>query len=160
MGEIPEQRGLYVTVSTVARWKAPLELFATRKLMPVSGESLMLLATTENGSASDSSDASADSSQSDAASSDQNVAGADQALPETVDGQSDDASAQSDSTDNANDAGSKTAGADDSKKSASSWSLPDFSTGPCGSGKNAGICGVSRRFAFVRILWLYSQVAC
>lgn len=34
VGEPKRQRGLYMTVSAVARWKAPLGLFAARKILP------------------------------------------------------------------------------------------------------------------------------
>ncbi|OZG61641.1 transglutaminase [Bifidobacterium myosotis] len=41
-GDVPERRGWYVTVSTVARWVSPLGLVAARKVVPSDGQTLVL----------------------------------------------------------------------------------------------------------------------
>lgn len=41
-GDVPERRGWYVTVSTVARWVSPLGLVAASKVVPSDGQTLVL----------------------------------------------------------------------------------------------------------------------
>ena len=86
--------------------------------------------TTENGSASDSSDTSVDSSQSDSSSSDQSTTGTDQsATPEVPSDQSADGNARSDGGDTSDDSGKKT-NASAAGNGISGWFLSDVLAWP------------------------------
>ncbi|NMM94629.1 transglutaminase [Bifidobacterium sp. DSM 109957] len=42
VGDLPQQRGLYVRVSNVVRWKSPFGLIAARRVIPAQSETLLL----------------------------------------------------------------------------------------------------------------------
>ncbi|PJM79487.1 transglutaminaseTgpA domain-containing protein [Bifidobacterium scaligerum] len=48
VGDLPERRGWYVTVSTVVRWTSPLGLIAARKVVPGGGQTLIVPAVDEH----------------------------------------------------------------------------------------------------------------